>query len=330
MPAALALLPDGERDAFDELRHLEGERAVAIEAEGTAIEDQLILPAELVDEDQRQAGLDDAGERHLLALTGLVLPVGRGVGHDQHLGAGLGQALAHLLQPDVLADGKAEPEPAETDGAGKRADREDAHLVEDAVIGQFDLVAHRRDRAAVEQRDGVVALALVRPGRADDDARATVGGIGSERFDRLAAGILEGRLEHEVFRRITGDEQLRQDEQVGIELGRPGAGGAGLLEVAVDVADDDVELRGGDADGVGQICCHGRRCSPPANGRQSEEGLSRLRPKAGRRGRPKRRDLPPTAAARPGCGRCAWRHRGRRRRPPGRRSGRFRNSEFRR
>ena len=73
------LLPGDDRDRLLELRHLEGERAVGVEAEGAAVEDQLVLAAALVDVDQRQAGLDDAGERDLLADVGLALPVGRAV-----------------------------------------------------------------------------------------------------------------------------------------------------------------------------------------------------------------------------------------------------------
>ena len=140
-PAALALLPGGERDAFGELRHLEGQRAVAVEAEGAAVEDQLVLAAALVDIDERQAGLDHAGKRHLLAHIGLALPIGRAVGRDQDFGAGFGQAFGDLLEPDVLADRQAEPDAAKADRTGQRPDFEDAQLVEDAVIGQFDLVA---------------------------------------------------------------------------------------------------------------------------------------------------------------------------------------------
>ena len=277
-PSALPLLPGGERDALGELRHLKGERAVAIEAEGAAVEDQLVLAAALVDIDERQAGLDDAGERHLLADIGLVLPVGRAVGRDQHLGAGLGQALRDLLEPDVLADRQAEPQPTEADRTRQRSDLEDAKLVEDAVVGQFDLVAQRLDLATVEQRDGVVALALVRPGRADDDARAAIGGVGGQRLDGLAAGVLESRLEHQVLRRIAGDEQLRQDQEIGPGRGGLSARRAGLLHIAVDVADHDVELGGREAKGVGEICRHGRRCSPPADGGQSAASSARLCP----------------------------------------------------
>ena len=270
--------------AFGELRHLEGERTVAVEAEGAAVEDQLVLAAALVDVDQRQAGLDHAGERHLLADLLLALPIGRTVGRDQYLGAGLGQAFADLLEPDVLADRQAEPEAAEADRSGQRPDLEDAQLVEDAVIGQLDLVAQGLDLAAVEQRDGVVALVLVRPGRADDDARAAIGGVGGQRLDRPAAGVLEGRLEHQVLRRIAGDEQFRQDHEVGAEAGGLGARFAGLLQVAVDVADHGIELGDRNADCIGQVSCHGCRCSPPASA-GNRLLVSPLSPSASRSGR---------------------------------------------
>ena len=251
------------------MRHLESQRAVAVESEGAAVEDQLVLAAALVDIDERQARLDHAGERHLLADLGLALPIGRAVGRDENFGTGLGQAFADLLVPDVLADRQTEPHAAEADGAGQRADVEDAQLVEDAVIGELDLVAQRLDLAAVDERDGVVALVLARPRRADDDARAAIGGLGGQRLDRPAAGVLEGRLENEVFRRIAGDEQLGEDQQVCPGSGGLRAGFAGFLQIPVDVADHAIELAGGDADRVGEVRCHGRRCSPAADGGQS-------------------------------------------------------------
>ena len=47
-------------------------------------------------------------------------------------------------------------------------------------------------------------------------AGPAIGGLARKRFDRRAAGGLEGRLEHEVLRRIAGDEQFREQDQVGV------------------------------------------------------------------------------------------------------------------
>ena len=144
-----------------------------MQPERGAVEHQLVLPADLVDVDQRQAALGDARDRDVEPHVVLVAPVGRAVRHDQDLGAGLGQALDHVLgrpTPDVLADRDADPHAAEIDRAGHRPRREHALLVEHAVVRQIDLEAHGRDRAAVEQAIGVVELAVLDPRRADQHA----------------------------------------------------------------------------------------------------------------------------------------------------------------
>ena len=136
--------------------------------------------------------------------------------------------------------GKPETEAAEADRTGQRPDLEDAEFVEDAVVGELDLVAERLHLAVVEKRHGIVDLAVLRPRRADDDARSAVGRILGEGLDRRAAGVLEGRLEHEVLGRVAGDEQLGEDKQVGAVGRGLGPRGPRLLQVALDVADDRV------------------------------------------------------------------------------------------
>ena len=162
---------------------------------------------------------------------------------------GLGEALDHVAGPDVLADRKAEADAAEIHRPGQRPGRENALLVEDAVIRQVDLEAHR-DRAAVEQRIGVVELALLPPGQPDEHAGPAIGRLAGEALERGAAGILEGRLQHEVLGRIAGEEQLGEHHDVGAEPGRLRAGLASLLLVAGHVADDGVELSESDLENV--------------------------------------------------------------------------------
>ena len=268
-PNASRLLPGDDLNRLLELRHLEGERAVTVKAEGATVEDKLVLRAVLVDVDHRQAGLDDAGKRDLLAHVGLALPVGRAVGDDEHFRTGLGKAFADLFEPDVLADRQAQPQSAETDRARKRPDLEHAQLVEDAVVGQLDLVTQRLDLSAIEERHGVVALALMRPRRADDHAWAAIGGLGGESLDRFAACVLERRLQHQVLGWIAGDEQFGQNEQIGARRGRFRPRLPRLLEIAVNVADDRIELGDGELDRIGQGCCHNGRFSPARDAGQS-------------------------------------------------------------
>ena len=69
--------------------------------------------------------------------------------------------------------------PRKLTGPGIGPGVEDALLVEHAVVRQVDLVAHGRDLAAVEQQMTSCELAVLAPGRADDHARAAVGGLGA-------------------------------------------------------------------------------------------------------------------------------------------------------
>ena len=78
-------------------------------------------------------------------------------------------------------------------------------------------------RPPVEQRDGVVELAVLDPGQADQHRRAAVGGLARERLAGGAAGLLERRLQHQVLGRIAGEEQFRRQHEVGAEAGAPRA-----------------------------------------------------------------------------------------------------------
>ena len=98
---------------------------------------------------------------------------------------------------------------------------------------------------------GVVQAAVVEPGAADQHRRAAVGGVGRQIGDRRHAGGLERRLEHQVLRRIAGDEELGEEDQVGPERGGAGARLTGAGDVAGDVADGRVELGEGDLEAVG-------------------------------------------------------------------------------
>ena len=115
-----------------------------------------------------------------------------------------------------------------------------------------------RDRAAVEQRIGVVERVALAPGQADQHGGPAIGGLAGEALAGRPAGILEGRLEHQVLGRVAGEEELGEHHEVGAEPGGLGAGGAGLLRVAGDVADDGIELGEGDLE---RVLGHGKRFS---------------------------------------------------------------------
>jgi hypothetical protein len=187
---------------------------------------------------------------HLAAI------IGRAVRHQQDFGARLGQRLADAeVVPDFLADRHADAHTAKIDRPRHFTFDEDALLVEFAVVRQVDLVPEGKDPPAVNDGDRIVPALLSLAGEADDHAWPAVGGIGGERLDRLQAGLEEGRLQHEVLRRIAGDEELGQKQQICPLPGRFGAGSACLGQIAGDVADDGIELCHRDTQDVGDLLC---------------------------------------------------------------------------
>jgi hypothetical protein len=101
------------------------------------------------------------------------------------------------------------------------------------------LEAQRLDPAAGEQRHRIVQLRSLAPGQADEH-----GGAGCSRhrqlLDRRLAGGDEGGPQHQILRRITGDEEFRKQDKIGGL--RPGAGGLGLGQIGGDGAHRRIEL----------------------------------------------------------------------------------------
>ena len=228
-----------------------GERCIGIEDEGRAVENSLALSTDLVEIDQRQAALGDAADGDVESLLGVAPPVRGAVRGKQQLGPGLGEALDYVARPDVVTDRNAQPHAADDDRTRQQAGLEHAPFVEYAAVRQINLETHRRDRAFIEQRIGVMEKAPLHPRQPDENGRPAICGLTRERFARLAAGVLERRLEHEALRRIAGQEKLRQHDKVraeprGLGARRPNFGG-----VAGDAADRRVQLGERDPDGIG-------------------------------------------------------------------------------
>ena len=261
-PAIAGALPSQGLDGFTKVRELEGERAIGVQAERRAVEHKLVLAADLVHIDERQIAFGDA--RHGDVESNLVLVAGirRAVGHDHQLGTGLGEAFDHVLVvapfgPDVLADGNAEAHTAEIDRPGRRPRREDAALVEHAIVRQVHFETHGGDGAAVEQAAGVMELALLDPRRADQQRRAAIAGLARKLLDLHPASRLEGGLEHEILLRIAREEKFRQSHQIRTLARGLGTRAPGLVGVAGNVAHGRIELRNRDRQVVGQTGIHG-------------------------------------------------------------------------
>ena len=250
-PMTVRAPPFGQPEHLLPGRELDGERGIRIEHEGRAVEHEFVLSANLVYVSQRQPRLGDPRLRDDVADRLLAHPIGRAVRHDEQLRARVGKRPAHLLAPDVLADRHAELHPVPFDRLRHGARREHALLVEHAVIRQIALVPHRLDAPAVEQRHGVINERRIAPGKPHQHGRSAVVGVAGKRLAGLARRLLEGRLQREVLDRIAGQVELREGDQVGALHGRMRARRAGFAHIALDVADDGVELRQRELEGIG-------------------------------------------------------------------------------
>ena len=226
-------------------------RAVGVERERAAVEHELVLAADHVEIDERQPALDDARDCDVLADRELVALVRRGVADEQDFAAGLENALDRVRAPDILADRNAEARAAKDDRPRRGAGREHPLLVEHAIIGQVDLEPHRLDPPAVEERHGVIELAVLDPGQADQRRRAAVGGIARQLLAGGAAGLLERGLQHQILGRIAGEIEFGRHHDVGAEGGGFRARFAQPVAIAGNVADNGGDLRQCNCEAVG-------------------------------------------------------------------------------
>ena len=148
--------------------------------------------------------------------------------------------------------------PLELDRLGQRAGREDALLVEGAVIGQLVLEGAAEDLAAVGEEHGVEDLAALVDDRADQHRRPGL----DRRLDQLVGAFVgapdELGLEHQVLGRIADQLKLGTEQQV--RALRPAPHLQHRRGIALEVADALVHLRKRDFQAVG----HARRFSDAA------------------------------------------------------------------
>ena len=146
--------------------------------------------------------------------------------------------------PDVLADGRPDKRVPAAEQHETTPGLEVAVLVEDAVVGQ-ELLAVDRLHLAVDADGAGVEEVAVEMRRADERCDARRGR--RDLVERPRGGLEEPRSKEQVLGRVAGDGQLGEEDEVGAT--RPG-----LLEpaedaaaVAVEVADNGVDLGEGEA-----------------------------------------------------------------------------------
>ena len=205
-----AVCADAARRSWRRIRrnagNCDGERAIGVEREGGAVEDEFVLAADLVQIDQRQPALDARARPRSAGVRPACRANRASRSGTIEISAPVSARHSTTSSPQMSSQiGTPMRTPRKTIGPGG-ARGEDALLVEDAVIRQIDLEAHGFDPAVVEQGIGIVAAAVLGPGQADEHRRAAVGGRRARSPRGGAAGLLEGRLQHQILGRIAGEK----------------------------------------------------------------------------------------------------------------------------
>ena len=129
-------------DALLERAAVAPRATVGVERERRAVEDQFVLAADLVEVDQRQAALGDAGAAMSTAARRSCRAIGRAVRHQQDFRAGLGEHSDVFIDSPQMSSQIGTPMRTPLTRPGPASGpREHALLVEHAVVRQVDLEA---------------------------------------------------------------------------------------------------------------------------------------------------------------------------------------------
>src|SRR6202045_3575886 len=201
-------LPNRLRDLGRKSRKLERARAIGIQSKGRAIEDKLVLAAELIEINERQCALGNPRDGDRKPLARLAAPVRRTVGNKKNFAARGGEAFDRVRSPNILADGNADAHALEGDRPRHRPRSEHALFVEHPIIRQIGLETDRLDAAFVEEGIGVVAIPIFSPWQPNENRRSAVAGPRRDLLAGGAADLQKRRLQDEVFWWIARDEEL--------------------------------------------------------------------------------------------------------------------------
>ena len=229
-PLAVPFLPLRQHQLFLPVGQLLGDGEVAVHHEGGAVEHQLVLAADAVQIDERQAGFAHAGAGDDVQAAIILVDLERAaIRADQYFRALGPQMGGDEGEPDILADRHADLHAAKLDRRGQRAGREQALFVERAVIGQFALLADRGDGAIFDQGDDVEQYALRGDDSADQHRWAAIGAFLRQPVEMIIGLVEQGGLEHQILGRIADQLQFGIDDQVrALGAGAPFQHGVGI------------------------------------------------------------------------------------------------------
>src|SRR5919201_1567405 len=141
--------------------------------------------------------------------------------------------------PHVFAHGRPHKGLAVLDEEEISSRREVPVLVEHAVVRQEPLAVDGPDLAPRADVAGVVEVA-VEVWSTDEQGRSAR--LDGDPLDRLLGGADEARAKEEIFGGIAGHGELREDDEVGTVRLRLAEAAEDQLAVAVEIADDRVDL----------------------------------------------------------------------------------------
>ena len=155
---------------------------------------------------------------HRLARAALACVVGRAVDVDQQLSAVM-RLPGHRSGwvPAVLTHGHADPHAFELEDRAAMSRLEVALFVEHPVVREKDLVIHGFELAVLHESRGVEDRAVIvdKTNHGSDSLRR----FGHE-VEVLEVVANERALQHQVFWRVAGDDQLRKADKVGALIAR--------------------------------------------------------------------------------------------------------------
>ena len=236
--------------------------AARVQCQARSIEDQVILTADLIDEDQGASPTPGHLGQHARAQVALLHSVGRGRNVDEQVGARGHQLLDGILAiqapgpeiaivPHVLADRDAEAMAGEVDRGHGLGRLEIAPFIENVVGRQQRLAMDRDDATLMDERRGVGDPAAHRRlgqelRKPDDHRRRAAGGPAAhpshQSVKAAHARLHEGGTFQEIARWIARESQLGKHQEIGAGRFRRNQGIFGQAQVAVEVTHGGVYL----------------------------------------------------------------------------------------